>query len=178
MTVPLNIGVFFPKMEDAVMNMMKYMCLSSLSFISLLVITPAFAQPFAYITNVNDNTVSIINTANNIVVDTVNVGDSPVGIAISPDGSFVYVANTDSNNVSVINTFNNTVVANVSVGAFPIGLAITPDGSFVYVTNANSHDISIIDTSTNTVVDTVGVGVTGQWGIEVSPDGSFVYASD
>ena len=46
--------------------------------------------------------VSVIDTANNTITATVNVGGEPFGVAVSPDGTKVYVTNEFSNNVSVI----------------------------------------------------------------------------
>jgi YVTN family beta-propeller protein len=119
-------------------------------------ITPDGA--FAYVTNHFSATVSVIETASNIVVATVAVGAlAPRGVAITPDGAFVYVANFGSNTVSVIETASNTVVATVNVGINPLGVAITPDGAFAYATNANAGTVSVIETAGNTVVATVGV---------------------
>ena len=129
--------------------------------------TMGVAVAYAYIANYHDNTVSVINTAGNTVVATVPVGNYPVGVSVSPDGSKVYVANNGSSTVSVINTANNTVVATVPVGNNPLGVCVSPDGSKVYVAN------SVINTSSNTVVATVPVGF--DFGICVSPDGSKVY---
>lgn len=56
--------------------------------------------PFAYITNLEDNTVSVIDTASNDV-KTVPVGTRPKGVAVHPDGSRVYVANSIDHTVSV-----------------------------------------------------------------------------
>jgi len=39
-------------------------------------------KPFAYISNSLDDTVSVINTATNTVVDTVDVGNEPEGYKI------------------------------------------------------------------------------------------------
>ncbi|MGH7966148.1 MAG: YncE family protein, partial [Candidatus Binatia bacterium] len=61
----------------------------------------AQAQPFAYVTNHSDGTVSVIDTATNMVGPTVTVGGSPGGVAVTPDGQFVYVANFNDNTVSV-----------------------------------------------------------------------------
>src|SRR5215831_313246 len=97
--------------------------------------TPAEAQPFAYVTNINSNTVSVIATATNTVVATVPVGTNPFGVAITPDGTHAYVTNGSSDTVSVIATATNTVVATVSVGSLPVGVAITPDGTHAYVAN-------------------------------------------
>ena len=81
--------------------------------IILMMISIADAAPFAYITNTGSNNVSIIDTATNTVIATVPVSNSPMGVAVTPDGTKVYVTNSDSNDVSVINTTTNTVTATV-----------------------------------------------------------------
>ena len=87
-----------------------------------------------------DNTVLVIATASNTVVGSpIPVGNSPSGVAITPDGQHVVVANSGSSTVSVIATASNTVVGTpIPVGNSPQGVAITPDGKHVYVTNAGS----------------------------------------
>ena len=119
----------------------------------------AQAQSFAaYITNADDDTVSVITTATNTVEDTVPVGDGPRGVAVTPDGARVYVANALSGTVSVIATATNTVEDTVPVGDAPGGVAVTPDGARVYVANALSGTVSVIATATNAVEATVAVG--------------------
>ena len=77
-------------------------------------------DPFAYVTNAVDNTVSVINTATNTVIGLISVGNYPLGIAITPDGARAYVTNAGDNTVSVINTATNTVIGSpISVGNFP-----------------------------------------------------------
>jgi DNA-binding beta-propeller fold protein YncE len=44
----------------------------------------------------------VIRTADNTVVDVIQVGADPAGLAILPDGNSVYVANSNSNSVSVV----------------------------------------------------------------------------
>ena len=68
--------------------------------------------PKNYVANSGPNTVSVIDTVSNKVVGTVQVGNDPHGVAVSPDGTHVYVANfRPDNTVSVIETVTNTVVA-------------------------------------------------------------------
>jgi YVTN family beta-propeller protein len=91
-------------------------------------ITPDGA--FVYVINLNSQTVSVIDTLTNTVVDTFDAwtegGRSPWKVAITPDGAFAYVTNLNSANVSVIDTSTNTIVATVNVGSQPHGVAITP----------------------------------------------------
>ncbi|MDR3696012.1 beta-propeller fold lactonase family protein [Mucilaginibacter sp.] len=143
---------------------------------------------FAYIGNnamkgndfTTPQTISVINTATGIVVSTITVGVSPMGVSVTPDGKWVYVANEFSNNVSVINASVNKVVATVPVGINPAGIAVTPNGKFIYVANLNSNNISVISTASNKVVATITVGTTPQNGpgrIVMSPDGNFAYVT-
>ena len=56
--------------------------------------TPAAGR--LYLTNFGTNAVSIIDTSTNVVLPgTIPVGQSPLDLAVSPDGERVYVANTD-----------------------------------------------------------------------------------
>ena len=139
--------------------------------------SPPPAQFFAYVTNSNSSSVSVIDTASNSVVATVGVGGRPIGVGITPDGSRAYVANSNSNSVSVVNTASNTVVATVGVGSVPQGLAITPDGFRAYVANSFSNSISVINTASNTVIATVGVEASPT-GVAITPGGTRVYVTD
>ncbi len=142
---------------------------------SVIVTVPEIPGPYAYITNYYNSSVSVLDTAINAVVSTVNVGINPFGVAVSPDGTMVYVTNSGSNTVSVIDATTNTATATVNVGKRPFGVAVNQDGTKVYVTNELSNTVSVIDTATNTVIATVDVG-SYPAGIAVSPDGTIVYA--
>ena len=45
-----------------------------------------------YVANNGVNTVSIIDTATNTVIDTITVGNGLVGIAYDPDNNLMYVS--------------------------------------------------------------------------------------
>ncbi|MGB6404082.1 MAG: beta-propeller fold lactonase family protein [Candidatus Sulfotelmatobacter sp.] len=135
--------------------------------------------PFAYVANINSNTVSMIDIPSSLPVSAVPVGSGPWGVAVSPDQTQVYVSNNHGNNVSVINTTSNTVVATIPVQSSPFGVAFTPDGTSTYVVNGSSNSVSVINTDTQTVVATVPVqsspvGVA----MAVTSDGTFAYVTN
>ena len=137
----------------------------------------AGAAPFAYISDPQTATVTVIDTSTNTVVTTIPVGGYPVGVAVHPNGTRVYVANANSNAISVIDTSANAVITTVSAGQGPSGVAVHPAGTRVYVTNQSSSNVSDIDTSTKSVIATVAVGF-APTGVAVHPDGSRVYVAD
>ena len=130
-----------------------------------------------YVTNLKDNTVSVIGTATNTVIATIPVGNGPQGIAITPNGSFAYVTNYLSNTISVIDIATNAVVATVPVGNTPVAIAITPSGTHAYVTDVGSNSVAVVDTVSNVVVATVPVGIAPD-GVAISPNGGFAYVSN
>lgn len=104
------------------------------------------AEPFAYVTNSNSDTVSVIDTTIKEIDATVAVGSEPIGIAVTPDGARLYVTNSQSDTVSVIDTASNEVLTTVAVGDGLRSLAVTPNGAQVYVANSQSNTVSIINT--------------------------------
>jgi YVTN family beta-propeller protein len=91
--------------------------------------SPEQATPFAYITNSNADSVSVLDIVSNTVVGApIAVGASPVGVAVHPAGTRVYVINFTANSVSVIDTATHSVTATIPVGLAPVafGQFISP----------------------------------------------------
>ncbi|WP_197040267.1 YncE family protein [Mycobacterium sp. URHB0044] len=140
-----------------------------------------------YVANSGSGTVSVISTSTNKVTKTIQVGSSPQGLAVSPDGSKVYVANSGSGTVSVISTSSDALVDvnpvtwwavdSIAVGSSPTGLAVSPDGSRLYVANKGSGTVSVINTASYGVTNTITAG-TQPTSLAVSPDNKSVYATN
>ena len=91
----------------------------------------------AYVTNADDDTVSVIDAATRAVTATIPVGPSPYGVAVDPAAGTVYVANDSAHGtVSVINAATRAVTATIPVGTSPYGVAADPAAGTVYVTSA------------------------------------------
>ena len=113
----------------------------------------------AYVTNVGDDTLSVIDTETNNVIATVNVGDRPASVAVHPTLGNVYVANEGDDTVTVIGS-NNAVITTIDVGDGPYGIAVSTDGTRVYTTN-NGNTITVISTATNQVTGTIPIDPVG-----------------
>jgi len=134
--------------------------------------------PYAYITNRQDNTVSVINVITNAIVATIPVGKDPVGVAVGPDGTKVYITNQRDNTISVISSLTNKVISTIQLkDSSPTGIAVSPDGKEIFVVNLNSNSVSVIDAASENVIYTYAVGGYPV-GVTVSPDGSDVFVTN
>ncbi len=81
-----------------------------------------------YVTNRVDNTVSVINTANNLLVANILIGPViSIGISVSADGKKIYVGNDSSNAAVVIDA--STLAISATIGG--VGTIPDPIGNFV-----------------------------------------------
>jgi YVTN family beta-propeller protein len=102
------------------------------------------------------------------------LGDSPLGVSLTPDDLQAYV--TSRGSLSVIDTVTNSV-APIAVGDLPRFVRISPDGKRAFVSNFGDGSVSIIDTITQCVTDTIKVGGHPE-ALAVSPDGHHLYVGD
>ena len=141
---------------------------------------------YAYVTNNGAGYVSVVDVANNTVLNTPGLNSGTLFsayIAITPNGKYAYVTNGGADYVSLIDIATNTVIAAPGlVGPFngPNGITITPDGAYAYVTNIYSATVNVIDIARNTVLDTPGL--TGAFNvpglIAITPDGRYAYVTN
>ena len=89
------------------------------------------AQPFAFITNQGSDSVSVIDTETNHVIETIAVGHRPAGVVVSHNGERVYVSNPESRDISVIDITSMTTIQSVRVGGGPVAIDISPDDKTV-----------------------------------------------
>jgi YVTN family beta-propeller protein/autotransporter-associated beta strand protein len=135
----------------------------------------------AYVANqdslgAGNGSVSIINTATNSVIATVNTGGQLSDVALNPAGTRAYAVDIGGNKVYVIDTATNTVTATVATGASPRGVVVSADGSRFYVTNYNDFTISQFDAATNASLGTVTANFNPML-LAISPDGTSVYVA-
>ncbi len=102
-----------------------------------------------YVANVENNTVSVIDTPSLSVVATLNVGNTPVQVNIEPRGRYAYVVNQGGNTISVIDISRQKVVKVLAAGLQPNQFAILPNRNIAYMVNKGSNDLTLVDLTTN-----------------------------
>jgi YVTN family beta-propeller protein/VCBS repeat-containing protein len=132
-------------------------------------------------------TVAVSPFEKGTVIASIPVGDSPYGVALSPDGKHAYVTNRNDGTVSVIDTATNTVtdtIAPITAGTYPEGVAVSPDGKHVYVVNSGrtvqgtlDGTVLVIDTATDTIINSRVVGIDPS-AVAVTPDGKYAYITN
>ena len=101
-----------------------------------------------YVTNSNSGTISIIDTAQNKVVETIAVqpferkvaGVAPEAVVVSPNGRQLYVACGGINAVAVIGVGGNLpggskILGLIPTSWYPDHIALSPDGAYLAVSN-------------------------------------------
>lgn len=138
---------------------------------------PAGYREFAYVTNGNSNTVSVLDLVNLRLDRTLRVGENPTGIAVNPKRNEVYAVNTRSGTVTVIDASTNTVVSTIGVHRQPYFISVDAAGGRAYVANSGSNSISVIDLDRRREISAVGTGEQPGFA-RVSPDMRSVVVSN
>ena len=139
----------------------------------------ATCSPKVYVTNnLTLGSVSVVNVADG-AVSTISIGDHPIGVAITPDGTKAYVANNYGNTVSVINVATGAAsTISTGIGNGPDGVAITPDGTKAYVTSFTDSTVSVIAVASDAVIGSpIGIG-DSPTGVAITPDGTKAYVAN
>jgi YVTN family beta-propeller protein len=130
-----------------------------------------------YVTNTRSNTISVVDTRNNVVRETIPVGEKPSDVVIDQGKERIYVINCDSNNTSIVDTRQNVKIKDIDVGKCPWSIAQDPDYNMIYVANLKDSTVSVINSSTTEVVKTIAVDKypTDIW---INPESHLVYVTD
>lgn len=147
---------------------------------------PGPDQGKLYVSNVLNNTVSVLDPAKGEVIKQIPVGGLPHNFAFTPDYKHLFVTNTASQNVSVIDTETDTVVKEILLapipdiaphrkivkieqytscrtchqdprGTHPMGIALAPNGVDLLVTNFKDASLTRLDAKRQQVVERIPV---------------------
>ena len=125
------------------------------------------------------STIVAVNLATSHVGTAITVGNAPLAVAVSPDGSTVWVANSYSGSVTPISTASNTAGTPIAVTGAPDSLAVTPNGQTVFVADQTSSvsktsNVTAITTSSGVASAPIAVGKDPS-SLAITPDGQTLW---
>jgi YVTN family beta-propeller protein len=109
------------------------------------------------VVNRGDNTLSVINMADQSPAGTINLGGALPYAIVIPDNEMAYVTLQGSNEVVVISLSSQQVMQRIPVPSRPAGLALW--GDVLYVTHFETGQVSLIYVPSGRVIETVSTGI-------------------
>ncbi len=138
---------------------------------------PAPLPLYAYVTNQGSETVSIVDLARMVTLDTIKVPGKPAGVALSPQLDQLYVTAPDAHDIAVIDLATGTVARRIPIGGGPLGIAVSPVNGLVYVADWYSRRLVEVDPKSGAITAEFEVGQSPS-GIAITPDGKFALTAD
>jgi YVTN family beta-propeller protein len=136
---------------------------------------------YAYVANMNEDTVSVLNLQTMTEDKKIQVGNTPVTTGLTSDGKTLIVPLNTENMAVVVDLVSGQLVE-VPVGEGPAQVYVQTDNKYAIVANQGteetpSHSISKIDLATKKVVATVETGK-GSHGVVTSKDNKKIYVTN
>jgi YVTN family beta-propeller protein len=88
-----------------------------------------------FVTLEKDNALAVVDPIAGKLIKTVEIGQRPRGITISPDNKFLYVAVSDDDTIKIIDVDTLKETGRLPSGEDPETFALNPTGDRLYVSN-------------------------------------------
>ena len=134
-----------------------------------------------YVANYGCDSVSVINSISNTVIQPITGITAANGVAYDPQRNFVWVSNYFDDQVTPIEVNSDattfTVRSRVNVGDGPWGVAYNSANGNVYVVNHDGNSVTVINASSRAVITTV-TGFDQPYHVAVNPVTNKVYVTN
>jgi YVTN family beta-propeller protein len=136
-------------------------------------VAPGKGTTLVYVTNSAADTIDVIDSRSNQVVQVIRGIELPHGVTFSPDGSRVYISNESESVLDVVDRNSGNILQKIALTDHPNNIAITKDGGRVLVgIRANPGMVDVIDTKL--LQRTNSIPVDGSvHNVYVTPDGKY-----
>ncbi|MCK5134953.1 MAG: beta-propeller fold lactonase family protein [Bacteroidales bacterium] len=129
-----------------------------------------------YVIAQEGNTLLVVGTETDKVIESIAVGERPHSVVIKSDGNSAFVSNQWADNVYEINLTSLKIVDTLKTGSGPAELVLSADEKFLYVVDSYSSEVSIIDLQTRTELKRLMAG-NNPVAATLSPDRNQVYVT-
>ncbi|HKT25095.1 MAG TPA: hypothetical protein VJR04_10845 [Terriglobales bacterium] len=106
-----------------------------------------------------------------------DVGTSPVQLALKPDGGEIFVSNFGADTISEIATNTNEVGGSYVIGAGPVRGLVSADNTILYVSNFKSDTVGIYSIDDGKALGWIQVGSRPD-ALALSPNQNFLFVVD
>ena len=113
---------------------------------------------FAFVSNRDNDTVSIVDVQKLEKVNDVKVGPGPASMALSGLSKAIYVAGETDGSITVIDEQGRQVIAKMKTKAGAHSIRFAPGGRYGFVLNMKESTVSIFDAASNRMLHEVRVG--------------------
>jgi DNA-binding beta-propeller fold protein YncE len=142
----------------------------------------------SYVADFFDSTVSVVDTANGILIKKISllenydpisgnisgpIGFLPIQTPVSPDGQYMVTANTGSATITIIDTETDELVKDLpcSAGCHGVNFGAKKDGGYyAYVSSSFSNDLIVVDGDPNNDGNPSDAKVAGRISLIGSPE--------
>lgn len=128
---------------------------------------------FAYVSNYDDSTLTVIDAEMLAVRTTVPVGAGPLGVAATTDGRLVLTANFQDHTLSLLATAMDAVVDTIALPGAPNAIIVAGNDRRAYVSLTDIDSVAVVDFAARTVITVIRVGRNPS-GLAITADGSSV----
>jgi YVTN family beta-propeller protein len=128
------------------------------------------------VANPDSNSLSMVDSETNLLIDEIPVGLEPRGLVISMDGLQAYVTNKGSDALMVIDLSTHQISQEIPLGDQPVGVTISPDGYYLAVAESGEDQVRILKTI-NLETEKIFKVSDRPYGLTYSPDNRHILVS-
>ncbi|GAA5221514.1 hypothetical protein GCM10025777_21440 [Membranihabitans marinus] len=139
-------------------------------------------DPVLVVANKHSNTLSYVNPVTKKVLESIDIGNNPHEIAITPDQRFAYLSSYEApgNQILVVDLQAREQVKTISTGEVGRihGVTISPDGLYAYFTAGQSGYVIEVDTRTQEITRKIPTHGKISHMVYISPDSRYLLTAN
>jgi len=147
-----------------------------------LLLALSFAIPLlastgrVYVTNSAGNSVDVVDSATNKVVQVIKGIEVPHGVNFSPDGKRVYISNESDHVLDVVDRESGNIIKTIPLSGRPNNIAVTKDGRQIFICIASKPGaLDVVDTTLMEKSKSIPMKAP-MHNVYITPDGRFAVA--
>ncbi|MBX7171425.1 MAG: YncE family protein [Pyrinomonadaceae bacterium] len=105
-----------------------------------------------------ENSIQIIDTAQNKAVEKINVGERPYRIRFTPDGKQSVATIPNTKEIAIFDAASRKELKRISLESYPLGLIFSKDGKLAFISTTQGDFVLKIDLEKGEVIGKVETG--------------------